>query len=721
MKLSLCKIYLLALVVMLSIFSAKAQTNLVPNPSFENTSGSTFGCPGYGNLVNWVNPDPTDSCSTPDLFSTGCTGVFAILGDPSNGQGNQAARTGNNYGGFIVSDIPADNYREYVETPLTTPLVAGVSYCVTFYVSLGDDSPDGTNRIGLYFSNTLTQFTTNNCTNTAPLPYVPQLQAPSSPILDKTNWVQLQWNYTAVGGENYITIGNFFNQANTTLTSAGSGSQPFSYYYIDDVSIIAGPCCNNYITPAGPFCSTAPSTTLTAQSTGGTWSGAGITNSVTGTFNPAVAGAGTHVITYSLSCGAGTTTITVDACATLNVCQNNNNLTVSGGTAPYTWSSVTSYTDCSGCPGGICFPPICSGVPSTSLTAIASNTATITAPSSYPIVVTDNATNSYTITSLGSVPSCSTCTTPVLTVNSATICSGSTATLTISGATTYSWIPGTNLSSTSSATVTADPESTITYTISGTTGTCSTTTIAKVTVNMPPDISVSGPSPVCAGNAINLNITTAATTYTWTGPNSFNSNVKNPIINNATTADGGVYSITAAGANGCAATHTININVVPSPTVTVSTTSICIGGSGTLTASGASTYTWSTTQTGSSIVVTPTVTTTYTVTGTDANSCIDNTTVSQVVTNCTAGINQQYASNSALTIYPNPNTGTFVIETNNTTKQTIQMYDVNGKMVLSQSINGTTNIDAGALSDGVYTISIISNEGVINRKLVIVR
>ncbi|HEX7415177.1 MAG TPA: T9SS type A sorting domain-containing protein, partial [Bacteroidia bacterium] len=45
-------------------------------------------------------------------------------------------------------------------------------------------------------------------------------------------------------------------------------------------------------------------------------------------------------------------------------------------------------------------------------------------------------------------------------------------------------------------------------------------------------------------------------------------------------------------------------------------------------------------------------------------------------------------------IYPNPSNGTFIIETNATTKQTIQIYDVNGKVVLMQTINAKATIDA---------------------------
>jgi hypothetical protein len=49
------------------------------------------------------------------------------------------------------------------------------------------------------------------------------------------------------------------------------------------------------------------------------------------------------------------------------------------------------------------------------------------------------------------------------------------------------------------------------------------------------------------------------------------------------------------------------------------------------------------------------------------------------------------------------------------------MYDVNGKVVLSQTINGKTSIDASSLNEGVYNISLQSNEGIINKRVVIVR
>jgi len=61
---------------------------------------------------------------------------------------------------------------------------------------------------------------------------------------------------------------------------------------------------NADINPAGPYCIVDPSENLTAAMTGGTWSGTGITNPSTGAFNPSVAGAGQHTITYNIENGA---------------------------------------------------------------------------------------------------------------------------------------------------------------------------------------------------------------------------------------------------------------------------------------------------------------------------------------------------------------------------------------------------------------------------------
>ena len=67
------------------------------------------------------------------------------------------------------------------------------------------------------------------------------------------------------------------------------------------------------ITNPGTLCSNDAAFDLTAASTGGTWSGTGITDATNGTFDPANAGAGTHTITYNVGTGtcAGTDQIDI--------------------------------------------------------------------------------------------------------------------------------------------------------------------------------------------------------------------------------------------------------------------------------------------------------------------------------------------------------------------------------------------------------------------------
>ena len=73
-----------------------------------------------------------------------------------------------------------------------------------------------------------------------------------------------------------------------------------------------------------------------------------------------------------------------------------------------------------------------------------------------------------------------------------------------------------------------------------------------------------------------------------------------------------------------------------------------------------------------------------------------------------------------INIYPNPNKGVFVIETNNELdKMRCNLYDVNGKIILTQTIKGTAPIDGSSLPEGIYNLSITSDNGLINKRIVI--
>jgi gliding motility-associated-like protein len=115
---------------------------------------------------------------------------------------------------------------------------------------------------------------------------------------------------------------------------AGVGNDTITYtilipcYAQDTVVIPVILQLNASVTHVGPFCTAAPPVTMTAVDPGGTWSGPGITNAATGVFDPSVAGAGTHVVYYTISglCGAqGTDTINVIASPVISISSNVNN------------------------------------------------------------------------------------------------------------------------------------------------------------------------------------------------------------------------------------------------------------------------------------------------------------------------------------------------------------------------------------------------------------
>ncbi|MBX7240096.1 MAG: T9SS type A sorting domain-containing protein [Bacteroidia bacterium] len=77
-------------------------------------------------------------------------------------------------------------------------------------------------------------------------------------------------------------------------------------------------------------------------------------------------------------------------------------------------------------------------------------------------------------------------------------------------------------------------------------------------------LSLGANSPLCTG--ANLNLTASGPgsgTYSWTGPNGFNSNLQNPVIPAAPLTASGTYFITASTGPGCNITSSINVHVGP--------------------------------------------------------------------------------------------------------------------------------------------------------------
>ena len=272
---------------------------------------------------------------------------------------------------------------------------------------------------------------------------------------------------------------------------------------------------------------------------------------------------------------ATSSTICVGATATLTA----------GGATTYTWSSGNTTT------------------------FITQTPATTT---QYTVIGTKNGCNDTAITGIKVNPL------PTVTVNSTTICTGATTTLTASGTPTYSWNTGDTTSS-----IIQSPLVATHYTVTGTdTNTCTNKAIAIVTINPLPVIMVNNPS-ICIGNTATLTAGNAST-YTWSTGATTASIFDTPSIETN-------YTVTATDINGCVNSKTTTVTVNPLPVISANNDTICSGNNALLTATGAFAYVWNTGNNSTSITPAPMLTTNYTVTGTDVHGCINTATTSVYV------------------------------------------------------------------------------------------
>lgn len=161
-----------------------------------------------------------------------------------NCKGFQHPRTGKGFAGFVVFDTIKPYEREYISAKLDFKLNFNESYCVSFYVSLSNyhfitngymGSRYAIDRIGLYFSDNEIQLNTYDI-----IPVIPQISnTPGNILKDTINWMLISGTFLAQGGEQYITIGNFYQNDSTNYSDIGDTTNLSfgSYYYIDDVSV----------------------------------------------------------------------------------------------------------------------------------------------------------------------------------------------------------------------------------------------------------------------------------------------------------------------------------------------------------------------------------------------------------------------------------------------------------------------------------------------------
>jgi hypothetical protein len=198
---------------------------------------------------------------------------------------------------------------------------------------------------------------------------------------------------------------------------------------------------------------------------------------------------------------------------------------------------------------------------------------------------------------------CDAADTPIPSASDSSICIGQNTTLNIAGgslngASNWNWYTdscaGTYLGT--GASISISPTTTTTYYVRGEGG-CSaqgTDNCANITiiVNPLPTALCSNTGPYCLGDAIQLS-SELATTYSWSGPLNFVSSNQNALINSATSAMSGTYTLTVINENGCSATATTAVDVQVPIASSTNTGPYCVGSNISLNSSGGTEYSWS--------------------------------------------------------------------------------------------------------------------------------
>ena len=397
------------------------------------------------------------------------------------------------------------------------------------------------------------------------------------------------------------------NPLSTTQYTVTGSTGTCTNSAVSNVTVIPTPTIT---ATSGTICS-GSSVVLTANgATSYSWSPSSTLSSAIGntvTANPSITTSYTVTGANGSCTNTVSTTVSVTAIPTISVnsqtiCPTVSATLIATGATNYTWSPTATLNT------------------STGSTVIASPVTTTT----YTIVGANGTCTNSATSVVTMAPSL------ILSVNTATICAGSSTVLVASGAVNYTWSPAMGLSSANGSTVTANPGTTTTYTINGETGGCSGVTITTVTVISNPTIAVASAT-ICAGSNTILNAN-GATNYTWAPAASLSSVTGNTVTANPTATQ--EYTITGEAAS-CTSTTTATVFVNPIPVIIVPSATICIGASVNLNANGATNYTWAPAasldaSTGASVIATPGATQEYTITGESA-LCIGSITATVTV------------------------------------------------------------------------------------------
>jgi gliding motility-associated-like protein len=541
-------------------------------------TGTTGGCSSTAVATVTVTPAPTVTASasgictgqTANLTATGATSYTWSAGATPTGTGTATASPGSTTTYTVTgtsSGCTATDTVLVTVSPLPTVTVSATPICsgqtsslsasgassytwsagvVATGTSTADASPASTTSYTVTGTNGSCSASAVFTVTVTPTPSVTVTSANICPgqtaNLVASGATSYSWSAGATATGTNTAEASPLVTTSYTVTGTSSGCSATAV-----ATVTIGGTADATITSTSPVCVTAAPFNMTAAQTGGAWSGTGITNSTTGTFDPSAAGAGTFLITYAITgaCSA-TDTAYVTVMNTLNSTINNV-LPVCLGSLPFNFSAATSGGSWSG----------------TGITNTAAGTFTASSAGVGSHVIT------YTIPG-----SCGSTDTTVIIVNpnsDATItqpstqCTGNNP-ITLSAVSSGGNWSGTGVTSATAGTFDPDVAGpgthVITYSISGS---CGSSDTVSITVNSPLNATINTVPSLCVGDApVTLSAATSGGLWSGQGITDSVAGVFDPAI-----AGIGTHVVAYNLSGICPSNDTLLLNVTPPADLTI--------------------------------------------------------------------------------------------------------------------------------------------------------
>jgi hypothetical protein len=509
------------------------------------------GYSGYGQNIYLDNINITGTVASPPTASFTTSGNTICAGQT-------VTYTSTSTGGptSINWNFPGGSPATGTTSPITVTYATAGTYTTTLTATNGAGSTTATQTI------TVNARPTNTASNTGPYCSGATIQLNATAGATDYDWtgpnsfLQNNTQNPTITGSTAIMAGVY----TVTLTNAAGCTATATTTVVVNTTPVAN------ATNGGPYC---VGTTIQLNSVGGSatddWTGPSYTQN--NTQNPtrtnctlAMAGVYTVTVTSGTCSSTSTTTVVVNANPTASATNGGPycsgatiQLNSVGGSATNDWTGPNSYVQ-----NNVQNPTIPS---STTLMA-----------GIYTVTVTNGAGCTATATTSVTVNPTPT---PSAT-NTGPYCVGATIQLnSVGGSGTDDWTgPSYTQNNVQNPTI---PSCTLgmagVYTVTATSGTCSSTSTTTVVVNANPTANAANGGPYCSGATIQLNSVGGSATDDWAGPNSYTqTDAQNPTLASSTTAMAGVYTVTVTNVAGCTATATTSVSVTQTPAPVASNT-----------------------------------------------------------------------------------------------------------------------------------------------------